>query len=369
MKKTLLALSALLMFCGSIYAQASFNTGGLMLEINQYGRIRLDIPNNIDTITHLERASILVGTSTNAVFDYTNDAEEHEPTDLVASPLSSDFEIYGSYDNTYSGAPPDVIVKLNAYGWTNGSFIITKFNVINNESLLMNARIGLDIIPELNGVYGFDSVTYNPSAGVIRFHRGDQENLGIKLLSGSLSSLASFEWYDGYTYDSIYWQWMNYGSLQPQYASPTADGPVCITSEAGKSINAGDSTEVFYAFAFGADETSMLANMQAAVDKYNLLFTSVGEAIPAGNGLILGKNFPNPCNENTKINYELPSQGMVSLKLYDAQGNIAAALVNAKQDKGMHSVEFDTRHLAPGVYCYTINFNNQVKSQNMLVVR
>jgi hypothetical protein len=101
------------------------------VNVNTYGRIRLFTP---DAVRHLQRASILVGTSSTTVFDYTNDAEELDPTVLVENPLESDFEIYGAYDNTYSNLPPDVIVKLYAYGWTNGSYTIVKFNVQNDEA-------------------------------------------------------------------------------------------------------------------------------------------------------------------------------------------------------------------------------------------
>jgi hypothetical protein len=366
MKKLLLILSGLFFFFSDGYSQASFNSGTMEVAINQYGRIRLFDGTGL---TQLERASILVGTSVNEVFDYTNDAEQLDSTLLVASPLKSDFEIYGAYDNSYSGAPPDVVVKLNAYGWNNQSYTIARFNVKNDALSAINAFIGLDIIPEINEEYGYDSVTYNAAAGVIRFHRGNQENMGIKQLSGSLSSLASFEWYDGYTYDSIYWPWMNYGSLQAQYISNTADGPVTITSQAGVSINPGGSTEVFYALALGADESSMLANMQAAVDKYNLLFTSVGELTPAGNGLVLGKNYPNPCRESTRIAYAIPSQGFVSMKLYDAFGKETATFVNERQDKGEYSIELNTQNLTAGIYNYTLTFNNQVQSRKMVIIK
>ena len=105
--------------------------------------------------------------------------------------------------------------------------------------------------------YGFDTVTYNSAADVIRFHRGNQVNMGMKLLSSSLSSLYSFEWYDGYSVDTSLWNWMNHGALQPQYTSTTVDGPVTITAQMpvvlapGGSFNPDYAVEIFSTFTTG----------------------------------------------------------------------------------------------------------------------
>ncbi len=365
MKKLVLFFAVSLLFSLDGFSQASFTTGALELNVNQYGRIRLFTP---DATRQLQRASILVGTSPTTVFDYDTDAEELEPTVLVANPLLSDFEIYGAYDNSYSSLPPDVIIKLNAYGWNGGGYTIIKFKVINNDANAINATVGLDIIPELNQEYGFDTVTYNTSAGVIRFHRGNQVNMGMKLLSASLSSLYSFEWYDGYMADTSYWNWMNYGSLQPQYASLTADGPVTITAQGAVPLTNGQSVDVYYALALGADEQTMLANIAAAETKYQLI-TGVNEAGTSLQGLILGQNSPNPFKQSTTIGYNLPDDGMVTLKVYNVIGNEIVTLVNSNQTRGSHTVHFSANNLPDGVYYYTLRYNDQVKSNKMFVVK
>ena len=194
------------------YSQAEFNTGALKIAVSEYGEIELFTPDNV---YQLERASILVGTSPTTVFDWWNDADVEEPTVLVTNPTLSDFEIYGVINNAYSELPPNVIVAYSTYGWNDGGFIIAKFNVRNNETESINAVAGMDIIPYINEEYGFDSVSYISAGEVIRFHRGGQTNMGMKLLSTTLSSLYSFEWYEDYMVDEDYWNWMKYGSLQP----------------------------------------------------------------------------------------------------------------------------------------------------------
>jgi hypothetical protein len=361
MKKNLLFIAAMLIIASS-YSQATFNTGALQVDVNEYGRIRLFTP---DDVRHLQRASILVGTSPSTVFDYPNDSEELEPTVLISDPQESDFEIYGAYDNSYSGEPPAVIVRLNAYGWTNGSYTVVKFNVENDEASAIDAMIGLDIIPELNQEYGFDAVTYNSNAGVIRFHRENQVNMGIKLLSHPLTSLNSFEWYDGYSVDEDYWDWMNYGSLQPEYVSNTADGPVTITSQDAITINPGQSVDVYYALALGADEATMLSNMADAVEKYEFMLVSVEDNPGTRNELILEQNYPNPFIISTDISYELPENGFVSLKVYDVTGREVAELVNAAQTTGKYSVQLDAQNLSDGLYFCTLRLEGRVKTMKI----
>jgi hypothetical protein len=365
MKKSLLLLAVMLFFLTNSYSQATFNTGPLGVDINEYGKIELF---NAEGIYQLWRTSILVGTSETAVFDYQNDAEQNEPTVLVDNPLLSDFEIYGAYDNTYSELPPAVTVKLNAYGWTDGGYIIVKFNITNNEEATMNAIAGLDIIPYIDETDGYDSVTYKSAEEVIRIHRGIETNIGMKLLSSTLKSMVSFEYYDEYYVDSDYWTWMNYGSVQPLYASDSDMGSVSITSQEPVAIAPGESFDVFYAMALGADEQAMLANIAAAEEKYDLLFTAV-EEIELSNESGLGQNYPNPVSHSTMISYQLPDDGFVSLKIFDILGNEVATLVNSEQSKGSYTIPYNAEDLSGGLYFYKLRFNDQTKSNKMFVIK
>ncbi|MFZ2898240.1 MAG: T9SS type A sorting domain-containing protein [Saprospiraceae bacterium] len=361
MKKNLLLIAAL--FCSiSLFSQASFSTGAITVDVGEYGSIQLFTP---DGLYQMDRASILVGTGTENVFDYWNDADVEELTALVGSPTQSDFEIYGSINNAYSGAAPDVIVAVNAYGWTDGAYALFKFNIKNNEATAMNAIAGLDILPYIDEEFGFDSVSYNAAEEVIRFHRGAQTNIGVKLLSAPLQSLYSFEWYDGYTVDTDYWTWMNHGSIDPLYASNTADGPVSITSQAAVMLASDESFDVWYAMSIGADEAAMLANMNEAVQKYQGLISSTRDL--AVKGLELGQNQPNPFSGSTTISYNLPISGQVSLKVYDMLGNEIATLVEGNQAEGPHAVAFNASDLPSGVYFYSLRFMDTVKTGKMMV--
>lgn len=318
----------------------------------------------------MDRASILVGTSATALLDFNNDINSVvEPTALVATLLSSDFEITGVYVRNASSSLPDVEEGINVYGWNNAGHVVVWFKIKNVAATEITANIGLDILPDLNDEY-IDSITYNSQEGVIRYHWGaGYQNIGVKQLSSAMTSLYSFQWYDSYEVDADYWFWMNKVSFQPMCASSAVDpdlGTVTVTSQASVTIAPGASVDVYYALALGADEQTMLSNIAAAELNYAELTTSIKERQPSVNGL---KNYPNPVKNATKISYELPQDGFVSLKIYDALGNVASTLVNSKQSGGLHTIDFNAKDLSRGVYSYSLIYNNQVKTSKMVIVK
>lgn len=68
----------------------------------------------------------------------------------------------------------------------------------------------------------------------------------------------------------------------------------------------------------------------------------------------LSSNYPNPFNPSTKINYTLPEEANVQLKVYDMLGSEVAELVNETKRAGYHIVDFDASNLSSGIYIYRI---------------
>lgn len=83
----------------------------------------------------------------------------------------------------------------------------------------------------------------------------------------------------------------------------------------------------------------------------------------------LSNNFPNPFNPTTVIEYALPREDKVSLKIYNVIGQEVATLKNEIQKAGTYRVSFDGAKLATGVYFYRLQTSgfNQVKK--MLLVK
>lgn len=86
--------------------------------------------------------------------------------------------------------------------------------------------------------------------------------------------------------------------------------------------------------------------------QYFILNNEVSIGIP--DKFNLSQNYPNPFNPSTKINYDIPFEGKVSLKLFDITGKEVASLVNEVQTAGYYSVTFNGSGLSSGIYFYRL---------------
>jgi hypothetical protein len=86
--------------------------------------------------------------------------------------------------------------------------------------------------------------------------------------------------------------------------------------------------------------------------KYYDLANEVTVGIPSK--FALSQNYPNPFNPSTKINYEIPFDSKVSIKIFDITGREVASLVNNVQLAGYYTVDFNASALSSGVYFYQI---------------
>jgi len=70
------------------------------------------------------------------------------------------------------------------------------------------------------------------------------------------------------------------------------------------------------------------------------------------------QNYPNPFNPVTAIDYNIPANGRVTLKIFDMTGKEVTTLVDKEQAAGYYSVNFDASKLSSGNYIYRLESNN-----------
>jgi carboxypeptidase T len=83
----------------------------------------------------------------------------------------------------------------------------------------------------------------------------------------------------------------------------------------------------------------------------------------------LSQNFPNPFNPVTKINYDLPKAGFVTMKIYDVTGKIVANLVSQNQNAGRYSVDFIASDFPSGTYFYKLEAGEYNDVKRMVLVK
>jgi len=95
---------------------------------------------------------------------------------------------------------------------------------------------------------------------------------------------------------------------------------------------------------------------------------------PDVNSFNLVNAFPNPFNEETRIQYELPKTGDVKIDVHSSTGRLIKTILMDNQFAGRNSVVFNGRgifgnSLSNGIYYVVIHYDGQVKSSRVILRR
>ncbi len=370
MKKLLLFTSFMLMFL-FVYneagiAQVYFNTGNVLFRVDDYGAIRVQTISGLDTLYQIDRASVLVAGNPDEVLDYWNDTDIQDPTTLVGSPALSDYEVTGTYNNAFSGLPPNVIVGQTVYGWDGEDIALIKFEVTNNESAELPTIVGLDILQDIDNTYENDVIYFNTDNNI--FYNYENTYVGFKILSEATGAAVGFIWYDGYnTNDSGYYAWLT-GGIVSDTIFTDPNGGVGILGTAFQQQQPQEMRTVYMAIALGTDESSMIANMTLAEGHYGNI-TAVDEPAEKNMTYKLAQNYPNPFNPSTMISFSIPERENVTLDVYNLLGQKVTSILNKEMDGGSYNISFDASNLSAGIYFYTLRAGSFTSTKKMMFLK
>jgi hypothetical protein len=83
----------------------------------------------------------------------------------------------------------------------------------------------------------------------------------------------------------------------------------------------------------------------------------------------LNQNYPNPFNPTTEIAFDLPEPSHVKLTIYNVLGQTVETLMDRDMEAGSHTLTWDARQNASGVYFYRISANNFTDTKKMLMLK
>ena len=83
----------------------------------------------------------------------------------------------------------------------------------------------------------------------------------------------------------------------------------------------------------------------------------------------LFQNYPNPFNPITKINFNVPKNGFVALKIYNILGGTVDVLVNQKLTAGQYSVDYNASDNPSGIYLYRLESNGYSETKKMTLIK
>ncbi len=85
-------------------------------------------------------------------------------------------------------------------------------------------------------------------------------------------------------------------------------------------------------------------------------------------------NYPNPFNPTTTIRYNVPTEGKVTVKVFNTRGQLVNTLVNDVVDAGQHDVVWhgensQGKNVSSGIYMYKVEAGGKSVMQKMLLLK
>lgn len=93
--------------------------------------------------------------------------------------------------------------------------------------------------------------------------------------------------------------------------------------------------------------------------------TSTG--IPASFSLL--QNYPNPFNPATVIEFNIPKNEFVTLKVYSISGELVKVLLSSNINAGSYKYSFDGTGLSSGIYFYQIQSGEFFETKKMILIK
>ena len=314
----------------------------------------------------------------NDLFDYDLNVPLVEALGLTAPeqkefqivPDSTGFNIYRDYMGP----------GINELNWTNGGTInlySTDSPAAGNYCIAWTgggqyAFLGFDFKPNKNLI-----VLVNRGYALSMKIRGDTpgSSFDVRFVDTKTADPDDHPWRMRVTIDSSMVSWDNqwhdvliplntfteHGSWDNGWFEPQGDFDWTVVDQ----FNIVAEQHAFTNRHFWFDEIRIVNPAQSIVDERPLLVTSF-RLLP---------NYPNPFNPTTHIRYEIPTTGLVSIKLFNTLGQEVATLVdNTIQQPGMHTVSWPGTNqfgqaVSSGLYICTIQFENQIRHQKMLLMQ
>jgi hypothetical protein len=103
--------------------------------------------------------------------------------------------------------------------------------------------------------------------------------------------------------------------------------------------------------------------------KAQWLLTDVKKVDELPQGFSLSQNYPNPFNPTTEIQFAIPAQSNVELKVFNLLGQEVATLVNTSMAPGTYTVDFNASKLASGTYLYRLKAGEFVQVNKMVLMK
>ena len=87
------------------------------------------------------------------------------------------------------------------------------------------------------------------------------------------------------------------------------------------------------------------------------------------NEFSLEQNYPNPFNPSTTISFILPKSTFITIKLFNTLGQELQTISSGNFSAGRHTVQFNNKDLASGIYLYKLSADDNLLVKKMMILK
>ncbi|MBO6586103.1 MAG: T9SS type A sorting domain-containing protein [Gracilimonas sp.] len=115
--------------------------------------------------------------------------------------------------------------------------------------------------------------------------------------------------------------------------------------------------------------TNMASMKNLEMAQYILTIEPGADADGLPNSYNLQRNYPNPFNPSTTLEFSTPLEGPVSLEIYDILGRKVTTLINENYPAGYHQVSWDASRFSSGVYIALFKAADKIFTQKLTLIK
>jgi len=188
--------------------------------------------------------------------------------------------------------------------------------------------------------------------------------------AGSLIASVNFDGFEYNVYRANWdtWTYIAFLSVEPQHS-----GLLAVHNFVHYLVSEGmlNTDEYFADFEMGNEV--IYGTGQTDVNKYDLYVNtnplSINHYSSISNSYHLSTNYPNPFNAITRIDFSIPLDQFINIKVYDILGSEITTLINDNLSVGKHSIQWDASNYSSGVYFVKLECENYYNMRKMLLLK
>lgn len=338
------------------------------------------------TVNNLYEGGLMIGVSNTKVSDVVRRGSSPanvSDTDFVGMQaytittpgVHSSQDGMGKFNDDGAGSNK-IGVEVEAYSYAfntapDADYILLQYKIKNTSGAqLANVYAGLFTWMAPDGFFnsGNISILNNANKLAYTYNTGvANKYLGLGLMTNQTMNfkiVPSTEMLNGFTTEEK-WSALSSGVVTDS-AGP--NGNALVLGVGPFNLAANQVETIGFAILYGTSTSDLVTkNNQAKVKYATVGVQTLSTEVPKV--FSLSQNYPNPFNPVTKIQFAVPKNEIVSIRVYDILGKEVATLVNEQKNAGTYEVDFNASSLSSGVYFYRMQAGYFADIKRMMVIK